>query len=224
VGDSVFKYNKLYVDNLDLHWEQGMLLAQYYHAVLNDVLRLLPVQIEKMRLLIDQGLVKESHLQSEEIIYKINSILIDFEIAKNLTAGHARRIFDSLIDRWETNNIASGIAALSPYLREIVKQASETLKSWSQTSIETILFLSATISFFGLSIAIHDYLIPSKERFDFYKMSSISISSTDPLIISGVIFVISVLVFYLSKTGYILRLYRVIRNWIKKTISYINRI
>jgi hypothetical protein len=221
-GDSILKVNKLDIDNLDLHWRQGMLLAQYYHTVLNDILRLLPFQIEKMKLLIDQGLIKKAHLQTEEIIYKINSILIDFEIAKNLTAGRVRSIFDSLIDRWETTNIASGIATLNPYLREIVKQAGETLKSWSQTSIETILFLSATIGFFGLSIAVHDYLIPSKERYDFYKMSSINISSTDPLVISGMIFAFSVLVFYFSKTGFILRFYRVALAWIKKISNYMH--
>jgi hypothetical protein len=175
-----------------------------------------------MKLLIDQGLIKKAHLQTEEIIYKINSILIDFEIAKNLTAGRVRSIFDSLIDRWETTNIASGIATLNPYLREIVKQAGETLKSWSQTSIETILFLSATSGFFGLSIAVHDYLIPSKERYDFYKMSSINISSTDPLVISGMIFAFSVLVFYFSKTGFILRFYRVALAWIKKISNYMH--
>ena len=135
-------------------------------------------------------------------------MLTDFEIARQLTAGLTREVMTALIIRWETQKLSQGITSLSPFLKDLIAESSEMLKSWSQTSIETILFLSTVIGFFGLSIALHDYLMPTKERFDVSRLMVPQASLSDPIAIAGIFFLISMLVFLLSKVGVILRLVR----------------
>lgn len=205
-------------------WERGMLLAQYFHTILDHGIRQLPVQIEIVRLLLERGAVRQAQKEAEQFTYGINSLMTDFEIAKQLTAGSTREVLQSLTNQWETNKLGQGIVALLPYLRELVAQSSETLKSWSQTSIETILFFSTVIGFFGLSIALHDYLTPTKERFDLSKLALPHATIGDPLAIAGIFFLVSILIFTFSKVGVILRIVKSMQFQIKPLRRLFNSI
>lgn len=189
-------------------WERGMLLAQYFHTTLDHEIRRLPIQIERTRLLIDRGSVRQAQEEAEAYIYNGNTILTDFEIARQLSAGPTREVMTALTIRWETEKLSLGITSLAPFLRDLIAESSEMLKSWSQTSIEMILFISTVIGFFGLSIALHDYLTPTKERFDISRLMVPQASLSDPIAIAGIFFLISMLVFMLSKVGVILRVVR----------------
>lgn len=222
-GDSIHVGNDTPPDaTSEGDWERGMLLAQYFHTILDHGIRQLPVQIEKMRLLIDRGSLRQAQVEAEQYTYGVNAMLTDFEIAQQLTAGQTRAVLQSLMARWETDKLRQGVVALVPYLKELITQSSETLKSWSQTSIETILFVSTVIGFFGLSIALHDYLTPTKERFDLSRLSLPHASISDPLAIAGIFFLVSMLIFMLSKVGMILLLFNSLRYQLKPLRRFFN--
>lgn len=222
-GDSIHVGNGTHPDAVsEDDWERGMLLAQYFHTILDHGIRQLPVQIEKMRLLIDRGSLRQAQVEAEQYTYGINAMLTDFEIAQQLTAGPAREVLQSLTARWGTDKLRQGVVALVPYLKELITQSSETLKSWSQTSIETILFVSTVIGFFGLSIALHDYLTPTKERFDLSRLSLPHASVSDPLAIAGIFFLVSMLIFMLSKVGMILLLFNSLKYQMKPLRRFFN--
>ena len=197
-------------------WERGMALAQYFHTVLDLGLRRLPTQIERMRLRVDRGEIRSAQIEAVQHNHYINALITDFEIAKQLSGGQTREVLQTLVARWQTDTLSSGLLVLAPFLKELLVQSSETLKSWSQSTIETILFISTVIGFFGLSISLHDHLAPAKERFLLSGLALPQTSMSDPLIIAGLLFIVSFWIFLLSKIGFILQIFRSLRFQIKR--------
>jgi len=210
-GDSFLCSTELKLDcTKETGWHHGMLLAQYFHAEFDRMLRSIPYSIEQLRYFYDRGQGGKAQTLSDELIYRVNTLLSEFDMFRQLTAGITHLTLDSLINSWKTEKLAESVANKLPYLEALNRQISERLRAWTQSSIEIILFISAVIGVFGLAMTVHDYLSPGKIHFALRMLERPHYN--DPLAFAFFSFIFCLFVFIFAKIGYLARLAMLIRR------------
>lgn len=188
----------------EARWLHGMCLAQYFHTCFDWLYREIPFVIEKIKLESSRGRMARGITISLDFSHRGHLLLFDFTQCKLTMAGASKMSLSSLLRSWETTALSNGVKENIPYIRELATQADQKIKNWSQSSIELILFISAILSFVGLSFSLHDYLKPTNTSFPVNELSLPS-SPHDVLSISSFTVLLGLTVYGLAKTGILAR-------------------
>lgn len=210
-GDSLlFNANSKLNCTIETDWHYGMLLAQYFHAELDRMLRSIPHSIEQLRHFYDRGQGEKAQALSDDTIYRVNTLLTEFDMSRRLTGGQTHLTLVSLIYSWKTDRLAESVSNKLPYLEALNRQISEKLRAWTQSSIEIILFVSAVVGLFSLAMSVHDYLSPGKLHFALHLLDKPH--SNDPIIFAFFSFIFCLFIFIVAKTGYFARFAILVRR------------